>query len=170
MEKVTIDIKSVNFPGKPVKDAQKATKEFGLQIGQAIQYEWFKKEGNSSQYYSRWGEFHNRRLYARAEQSIAKYKNELSIDGDLSHLNLDWSCISIIPKFVDLVVNGMSEKLYKVRADSQDALSVKRKTEFQNVIESEMIAKPVLEQIDQDFGINTFINDKDNLPENDEEL
>jgi hypothetical protein len=170
MEKVQLDIKAVNFPGKPVTDAEKATIEFGLKIGQAIQYEWFRKDGNSCQYYSRDAEFNRRRLYARAEQPIQKYKNELAIDGDLSYLNLDWTPISITPKFVDLVVNGMADRVFKVRADSQDALSVKRKTEFQDVIQGEMLAKPILEKIEKDFGINPFVNDKETLPENDEEL
>ena len=45
MKDVTIDIASTGFPSQFVSDAEKATDEFGLQIGQAIQYEWFKKDG-----------------------------------------------------------------------------------------------------------------------------
>ena len=33
-----------------------------------------------------------------ARQSIQKYKDELSINGDLSYLNLDWKPVPIIPK------------------------------------------------------------------------
>lgn len=170
MEKVKVNIKAVGFPGKPATDAEKATKAYGLMIGQAIQYEWFKKDGNNTQYYDRWAEFNRRYRYARAEQPVHKYKQELSVDGDMSHLNLDWTPISVIPKFVDIVVNGMADRLFKVRADSQDSLSVKRKTEFQDIIEGEMLAKPILEQVKKDFGVNPFVNDPDTLPENDEEL
>ena len=98
-----IDISSVGFPSQFVSDAEKATEEFGLQIGQAIQYEWFKKDGNQCRYYNQWRDFYRLRLYARGEQPVGKYKNELAVDGDLSYLNLDWTPVPIIPKFVDIV-------------------------------------------------------------------
>jgi hypothetical protein len=123
MKNVTIDITSSAFPSQLATDSEKASQQFGLQVGQAIQYEWFRKDGNNCRYYGQWKEFHRLRLYARGEQGVAKYKNELAIDGDLSYLNLDWTPVPIIPKFVDIVVNGMSERLFKVKAYSQDAMS-----------------------------------------------
>ncbi len=119
MKDVTIDIASTGFPSRFVSDAEKATNEFGLQIGQAIQYEWFKKDGNQCRYYNQWRDFHKLRLYARGEQSIAKYKNEIAVDGDLSYLNLDWTPVPILPKFVDIVVNGMQDREFKVKAYAQ---------------------------------------------------
>ena len=116
MKEVTIDIQAAAFPDQFVSDATKDTVEYGLQIGQAIQYEWFRRDSGSCRFYSQWSEFMRLRLYARGEQSVAKYKNELAIDGDLSYLNLDWSPVPIIPKFVDIVVNGMSDRLFKVKA------------------------------------------------------
>ena len=110
MKDVKINISSVGFPSQFVSDAEKATDEFGLQIGQAIQYEWFRKDSNGCRYYSQWRDFNRLRLYARGEQSIAKYKNELAVDGDLSYLNLDWTPVPILPKFVDIVVNGMQDR------------------------------------------------------------
>ena len=120
---VTISIKQEAFPTQFVSDEKKATEEYGLQIGQAIQYEWFRKDSSQCRYYSQWRDFHRLRLYARGEQSVAKYKNEIAIDGDLSHLNLDWTPVPILPKFVDIVVNGMSDRLFKVKAFAQDAMS-----------------------------------------------
>ena len=110
MKKVDINISSTGFPSQFVSDSKKASDEFGLQIGQAIQYEWFKKDGNGCRFYSQWGDFHRLRLYARGEQSVGKYKNELAIDVDLSYLNLDWTPVPILPKFVDIVVNGMQSR------------------------------------------------------------
>ena len=106
---------------------KKATDEFGLQVGQAIQYEWFRKDGGGCRFYNQWQEFHRLRLYARGEQPIAKYKNELAVDGDLSYLNLDWTPVPIIPKFVDIVVNGMSDRLFKVNCVAMDAMSAEKK-------------------------------------------
>ena len=123
MKDVKINISSTGFPSQFVSDAEKDSEEFGLQIGQAIQYEWFKKDGSQCRYYEQFRALHRLRLYARGEQSIAKYKQELAIDGDLSYINLDWTPVPILPKFVDIVVNGMSDRLFSVKAYAQDALS-----------------------------------------------
>jgi len=170
MNDVKINISSTGFPSQFVSDAEKATDEFGLQIGQAIQYEWFKKDGRQCRFYSQWGEFHRLRLYARGEQSVGKYKNELAVDGDLSYLNLDWTPVPILPKFVDIVVNGMSDRLFKVKAYSQDAISQSKRSKFQQLIEGEMLAKPILENIQEQMGINPFSVDPQQLPTSDEEL
>jgi len=116
------------------------------------------------------GDFHRLRLYARGEQSVGKYKNELAVDGDLSYLNLDWTPVPILPKFVDIVVNGMSDRLFKVKAYSQDALSQSKRSKFQQLIEGEMLAKPILKNIQEQMGINPFSVDPQELPSSDEEL
>ena len=170
MKEVKIDIKAAAFPDQFVSDEEKATEEYGLQVGQAIQYEWFRRDSNTCRFYSQWGEFNKLRLYARGEQSIQKYKNELAIDGDLSYLNLDWTPVPIIPKFIDIVVNGMSDRLFKVRAYAQDALSAEKRSKFQDMIEADMVARPVLSQMSRDFGIDVFNTPEEDLPETGEEL
>ena len=167
---VTIEINQAAFPTQFVSDEKKATKEYGLQIGQAIQYEWFRKDSSQCRYYSQWRDFHRLRLYARGEQSVAKYKNEIAIDGDLSHLNLDWTPVPILPKFVDIVVNGMSDRLFKVKAYAQDAMSQSKRSKYQDMIEGQMAAKPILEIIQKKGGVDPFSMDPEELPETDEEL
>jgi len=170
MKEVNVNISSVGFPSQFVSDAEKATEEFGLQIGQAIQYEWFRKDSGGCRYYSQWRDFNRLRLYARGEQSVAKYKNELAVDGDLSYLNLDWTPVPIIPKFVDIVVNGMSSRLFKVKAYAQDALSQSKRSKYQDMIQGQMAAKSVLESVQKNTGFDPFIMDPDELPATDEEL
>tara|TARA_B100000497_G_scaffold123563_1_gene156444 strand:- start:1804 stop:4239 length:2436 start_codon:yes stop_codon:yes gene_type:complete len=170
MKQVNINIKTAAFPDQFVSDSTKDTKEFGLQVGQAIQYEWFRKDGGSCRFYNQWADFNKLRLYARGEQSIAKYKNELAVDGDLSYLNLDWTPVPIIPKFVDIVVNGMSDRLFKVKAYAQDVMSAEKRNQFQEMVEADMIAKPILQQMNQDFGIDTFMIPEEQLPETGDEL
>jgi len=170
MKNVKIDIASTGFPSQFVSDKEKATDEFGLQIGQAIQYEWFRKEGNNCRYFNQWRDFHRLRLYARGEQSIGKYKNEIAVDGDLSYLNLDWTPVPILPKFVDIVVNGMQDRLYDVNTYAQDAVSQSRRSKFQQMIEGQMVAKPLLQKIQQKTGVDPFTTNPDELPESDEEL
>ena len=170
MKDVKINITSAGFPSQFVSDSIKASEEFGLQIGQAIQYEWFKKDGNGGRYYGQWRDFHKLRLYARGEQSIAKYKNELAVDGDLSYLNLDWTPIPILPKFIDIVVNGMSDRLFKVKAYAQDAMSQSKRSKYQNMVEGQMIAKPFLEMVANKTGVNPFVMPPEQIPSSDEEL
>jgi hypothetical protein len=170
MKNIVIDITSTAFPSQLATDAEKASESFGLQVGQAIQYEWFRKDGNSCRYYSQWREFHRLRLYARGEQSITKYKNELAIDGDLSYLNLDWTPVPILPKFVDIVVNGMSDRLFKVKAYAQDAMSQSKRNKYQDMIEAQMAGKDVLNIIQQKTGANPFMMDPEELPQTDDEL
>jgi hypothetical protein len=170
MKDVSINIIATGFPTQFVSDSEKASVEYGLQIGQAIQYEWFRKDGNQCRYYGQWRDFHRLRLYARGEQSVQKYKNELAIDGDLSYLNLDWTPVPVIPKFVDIVVNGMSDRLFKVKAYAQDAMSQSKRTKYQDVIEAQMVSKDILEIVQERTGISAFTIDPEDLPSTDEEL
>lgn len=171
MRDVKINIQNAGFPSQFATDAEKASAEFGLKVGQSIQYEWFRKDGVAQcRYYSRWNEIHRLRLYARGEQPIKKYKDELAIDGDLSYLNLDWTPVPILPKFVDIVVNGMSDRLFKVKAYAQDAISQSKRSKFQDMIEGQMAGKDVLEKIQEKTGVNPFMMDPDKLPNDDEEL
>ena len=170
MKEVKVDVNPSSFPSQYVPDSKKNTMEFGLQIGQAIQYEWFKRDNGSSKFYNQWDEFHRLRLYARAEQSVGKYKNELAIDGDLSYMNLDWTPVPIVPKFIDIVVNGMADRMFDVKAHAQDPLSISKRNRYQENIEKDMVSKDFLTQIQQQFGVNAFNNDPQNLPENEEEL
>ena len=170
MKDVKISITSTGFPSQFVSDAEKDSNEFGLQIGQAIQYEWFKKDGSQCRFYDQWRAFHRLRLYARGEQAIAKYKQELAVDGDLSYLNLDWTPVPILPKFVDIVVNGMSDRLFQVKAYAQDALSQSKRNKYQDMIEGQMVAKPLLEKIQKATGADPFVVSPEQLPNDDAEL
>jgi len=170
MKDVKINISSVGFPNQFVSDAEKATDQYGLQIGQAIQYEWFRKDGSQCRFYNQFADFNRLRLYARGEQSIAKYKNEIAVDGDLSYLNLDWTPVPILPKFVDIVVNGMADRLFKVNAYAQDAVSQAKRSKYQEMVESQMNARDILTLVKEESGVDPFIMPEEELPKTDEEL
>ena len=170
MKEPVILINPTTFPNQQATDAEKNSLEYGMRVGESIQYEWFKRDGNSCRFYDQWVEFHRLRLYARGEQPIGKYKNEIAVDGDLSYLNLDWTPVPIIPKFVDIVVNGMADRLFDVKASAQDAMSAEKKHQFQEIVEADMVAKPMLEATEEMFGIDMFNTPKQDLPESDQEL
>lgn len=170
MEKPSVIINQLPFPNQMASDEEKSSEKYGLSVAKAIEGEWFKRKGNSCRFYDQWGEYHRLRLYARGEQPMQKYKDELSINGDMSMLNLDWTPIPIIPKFVDIVVNGMNDRLYKVKAEAQDVMSAEKKNQFQESIEKDMVSKDFLEMTKQEFGINAFNMDPNELPADDQEL
>jgi len=158
------------FPSQTVSDAEKLSYEYGLKVGKAIEQEWFNNDRNSNRYKSNHNNFHNLRLYARGEQSIQKYKDELSINGDLSYLNLDWKPVPIIPKFVDIVVNGIAERTYDIKAYSQDPFGIKQRTEYMESITRDMQTKEFNDAAMKNFNIDLYENKKEELPESEEEL
>ena len=160
------------FPSQVVSDAEKASWEYGTQVGQAIEYEWFGQgRTNGNRYLTSWNQFHQLRLYARGEQSIQKYKDELSINGDLSYLNLDWKPVPILSKFVDIVVNGISAKSYDIKAYAQDPASIKKRTDYATMLHDDMIAHEYLEGLKQTLGISVYQTpDIQIVPETQDEL
>ena len=157
-----------HFPSQVVSDVEKLSYEYGLKVAKAIEKEWFDQSENRYAYNQ--NSFHNLRLYARGEQSIQKYKDELSVNGDLSYLNLDWKPVPIIPKFVDIVVNGMADRMYDIKAYSQDPFGVGKRTAYMESILEDMRSKELNDYAQQAFGVNLYTNNADQLPETEEEL
>ena len=160
----------VNFPRQDVSDLEKDSMEYGQKVAEAINSEWFNNEASLYKYVSNVNNFHRLRLYARGEQPVQKYKDELSINGDLSYLNLDWKPVPIISKFVDIVVNGISERLYDVKAYSQSPNGVQKRTEYMENILADMRMKEFNEEAKKEFGVDTSKSDIKELPQTDEEL
>ena len=158
------------FPSQVASDLEKVSGEYGLKVAKAIEAEWFKRDSGTNRFYSNHNDFHRLRLYARGEQSIQKYKDELSINGDLSYLNLDWKPVPIIPKFVDIVVNGISERVFDIKAYSQDPYGVDKRTQYMESILIDMQNLELNKQVQDFYGISILENDATNIPENKEEL
>ena len=158
------------FPSQVVSDAEKLSYDYGLKVAKAIETEWFYDDRSHTRYDTNFNNFHKLRLYARGEQSIQKYKDELSINGDLSYLNLDWSPVPIIPKFVDIVVNGIADRAFDIKAYSQDPYGVAKRTEYMESVLGDMATKEMNDFAAQEFGINLYQNDPEKLPETQEEL
>ncbi len=164
------------FPSQVVPDVEKLSYDYGLDVAKAIETEWFDRADNgahrrsASRFYANRNDFHRLRLYARGEQSVQKYKDELSINGDLSYLNLDWKPVPIIPKFVDIVVNGMSERNYDIKVFSQDPYGVAKRTEYMESVLRDLKAKEFDAAAQQNFNMDFRENDPETLPETEEEL
>jgi len=158
------------FPSQTVSDAEKRSQEYGLKIAKAIETEWFNNDRSINRYRSNNNNFHKLRLYARGEQSIQKYKDELSINGDLSYLNLDWKPVPIIPKFVDIVVNGIAERTYDIKAFSQDPYGIKERTKYMESMLRDIQMKELNAQALETTGFDISQTNNVELPETKEEL
>jgi len=160
------------FPSQVVSDAEKASLEYGSQVAQAIEQEWFSQGRTSgNRYLTNWNNFHMLRSYARGEQSIQKYKDELAINGDLSYLNLDWKPVPILSKFVDILVNGISSKSYDIKAYAQDPQSIKQRTSYASKIYEDMLSDEYLANLKETLGLDLYQSPDPNIiPETTEEL
>ena len=160
-----------SFPNQVVSDEVKASLEYGEQVARAIEGEWFQEGRSGNRYVQSYSNFHQLRLYARGEQSVQKYKDELSINGDLSYLNLDWTPVPVISKFVDIVANGMSNKSYEISTVAQDPFSIKNKTEYAKAIESDMANRQALADIQEVTGKDmSLTQNMVELPDSKDEL
>ena len=160
-----------SFPSQVVPLAEKLSLEYGLKVGQAIEYEWFRGgKVNMGKWQTGYQNFNRLRLYARGEQSVQKYKDELSINGDLSYLNLDWKPVPVVSKFVDIVVNGISQRSYDINAYAQDPVCSKIRTDYAKDLLVDINAKEFLEDAKKLLGVDAFSMDPDSAPRDKEEL
>jgi len=163
-------VSNSSFPSQVASDQEKMSYDYGLRVGRAIQNEWFSNDQGSVRFQSNQESFHGLRLYARGEQPVQKYKDELSINGDLSYLNLDWKPVPILSKFVDIVVNGIADRSFDVKAYSQDPYGVEKRTAYMDSIIRDMQTQELNDYAQEAFGINLYENDPSSLPESKEEL
>ena len=160
-----------SFPDQVVPDSVKNSYDYGLRVAQAIENEWFRQDIGGDKYLQNYQNYHSLRLYARGEQPVQKYKDELSINGDLSYLNLDWKIVPVIPKFVDIVVNGMTEKGYKIKSFATDPFALKERTKYAASIMEDMYSQSFVENIKQSTGADLYnTSNPENLPKSKEEL
>jgi hypothetical protein len=64
----------------------------------------------------------------------------------------------------------MSDRLFRVKAYAQDAVSAERRSKYQDMIETDMVSKDILNQIKDSFGVDAFDTNADQLPQDSEEL
>ena len=158
------------FPSQVVSDAEKLSYDYGLKVAKAIEAEWFHNDRQGNRYKTYKNNFHDLRLYARGEQSVQKYKDELSINGDLSYLNLDWKPVPIISKFVDIVVNGIAERTYDIKAYSQDPHGMNKRTAYMENILSDMQLTSFNTYVATTLSMDLTESGESTLPGSEEEL
>ena len=139
------------YPSPLASNEEKATKEYGLEYLKTMYYEW---HNNGDVYFrDRKMRYNRNRSYAEGNQDVGKYKDLLDVAGDSSYLNIDWSPVSIVPKFVDVIVNGMVNQEYDVKAKSIDPIAANKRLEKKKQMLGDMLSKNFLESLEDDTGI-----------------
>jgi hypothetical protein len=94
------------------------------------------------------------------------------IYGDLSYLNLDWKPVPILSKFVNILVNGISNKDYDIKAYAQDPESLKKRTNYAKALAKDIFAQDIITQLKATTGqdISKTSVSKENLPKTIEEM
>lgn len=169
------------FPDVFASDSVKDTEEYGLQWAQAIEAEWFQSEnGRLGRYQTSRQWYDKLRSYARGEQDTSIYERLLGITKDERgqattqkrlFTNYDLRPIQVIPKFVKLLTNQMSERLFEVSADAIDSKSQGIKKGKRDNLERLRVSKPIIKgakehlNIDMAPGVNL-----DDIPDTEEEV
>jgi hypothetical protein len=158
------------FPDVLAPDEVKSEDAYGIQFAKQIEHEWFfRPEQGACSYYDKREKYHNLRLYARGEQDTSIYKRLLGGE-DSTYTNYDWRPLQVLPKFVKLIVNQMTERLFDVKAEATDKFSTDMKDTHKKNLERMMLAKPVMKQAKQDLGVDLMPDDIDTYPDTQEEI
>ncbi len=160
-----------NFPNPLAKSSEKTSKGYGAAYAKAILGQWGGTESSQSLYQKRLKEFERSRDYAQGTQSTQIYKqllNSLDAGGQAgSLLNLDWTPVPIVPKFVKIVVNKILSRKPYPNVEAIDPVSRGAKENKKARTRAAIENKDFLKEMKQ-MGA-TLKDDVDNLPDTPEE-
>jgi len=149
--------KSSNFPDPLASSEEKQGKGYGLKYAKSIYQQWGKIDQQNSIYGNRKKTFEKNRRYANGTQDTAIYRSLLtSLDpnnGDGSMLNLDFTPVPILPKFVRIVVNKILSLNPYPNLEAVDPLSSSEKDTDRRKIEMLIAAKNQLKKIEDKTGV-----------------
>lgn len=154
------------YPTPFASNKEKGTKEYGLQYLKQMYQDW--DSSNDYSYSDKKQLFAKARSYAEGNQSVAKYKDLLDVEGDTSYMNIDWTPVSIVPKFVDVICGGMNNQEYEVIATAIDPVSEKKRENKKNKLFYNMMNRDFLNDISSKSGMD--FAPKGYVPESQDDL
>ena len=145
-----------NFPDPLASQEQKESKEYGLRYAKAIESQWGKRSDSNSLFSKRYDLFKRNKDYATGVQDTSIYKRLLNnVDpnaGDGSLMNLDFTPVPILPKFVRIVVNKILGRNLYPNLEAIDPLSSSEKNRDKKRIEIQVALKKQLIEFQQKTG------------------
>jgi hypothetical protein len=144
------------FPDPLVDRSVKETNEYGLKYAQAIMSQWGDVTKDQSLLRNRQRIFERNEKYAKGVQDTSIYMQLLtSLDpsnGDGSFLNLDFTPVPILPKFVRIVVNKILSKKPYPNVQAVDPFSSTEKDVHKRKVEMQIQQKEAIKQLAQKLG------------------
>lgn len=163
---------SSNFPNPLAPTEEKEGVKYGLSYAKAIYQQWGKIDYQNSVYGTRKKTFEKNRRYANGTQDTTIYRSLLtSLDpnnGDGSMLNLDFTPVPILPKFVRIVVNKILSLSPYPNLEAVDPISSSEKDTDKRKLEMLVSAKNQIKKIEDKTGVIVGMDSKD-IPETLEE-
>ena len=162
-----------SFPDPLASKEAKDEKSYGLKYAKAIEGQWNATDGENSLQRKRSKIFERNRDYAQGVQNTSIYKRLLnSLDpnsGDGSLLNLDYTPVPILPKFVRVVVNKILSRNPYPNLEAVDPLSSSEKNREKNRLRMQVQMKEELKALKESTGGLVLDKDPDKLPDSLEE-
>ncbi len=161
------------FPDPLSSQEEKLKKEYGLQYAKAIEGQWGSSNDNSSSFGGRRNVFSRNRDYANGTQDTSIYKQLLNQNnpngGDGSLMNLDFTAVPILPKFVRIVVNKILSRNLYPNIEAIDPLSSSEKNQKKNFQLNQVRMKEQLMEMQKMMGQPMMGIDANQIPETEEE-
>jgi len=168
--------KSLNTGNDILKDFQleklsiseKSSKEFGLQISKKI---WgFVVSGLGGYYFNRNARFRKNRNYANGRIDVqAMFQDRLQMNGKTNYIKLNWQTLQIVNRIISGLVGRWMVRGEKIQVNAIDTLSIKNKNEEYSNLEFMIANRKMLEQLEQQSGVQILPQDKE-LPQSEDEL
>jgi len=160
------------FPDPLAHAEEKAMQEYGLQYAKAIENQWGSGTDTYSSLKTKKETFARSRKYANGTQDTTPYKKLLtSLDPNGNNgtlLNLDYTPVPILPKFVKIVVNNILSRNPQPNVEAVDPLSSSEKDLEKKNIEASILAKPELMKLKEKTGM-VIAEDPEQIPDTLEE-
>lgn len=163
--------KQSGFPDPLAPKEEKATKDYGIRYAKAIRDQWSSGNQGGSILQKRKDVFLKNRAYAQGTQDTSIYRQLLSSldpnNGDGTFLNLDFTPVPILPKFVRIVVNKILSREPYPNVEAVDPISSSEKDKERQKKEALIKAKQQLINVKEKTGVD--VADVDQLPDTLEE-
>lgn len=156
------------FPSDLATNSAKKSDAYGIAYSNAIEEDWFKRVNTNNQFYTQKLQYQEYRAYRQGNQSDDRFKKYINPTGDTSWINLDYTPIQIIPKFIDIVKNSIVDQFFRVAVEAVDPMALSKRDEERDKILARKITKEVMEAVGNMGGADRL--SEKFIPENDEEL
>jgi hypothetical protein len=157
----------LNFQIDSLSIKDKSEFAYGKQVAEALLAQ--VNGGTSSYFWTRNQRWKVNRNYANGRIPMQQFIDLLEFNGKTNYLNINWQCIKLPNRIISGLVGRWMGRSEKINVTATDSLSTKKKQEEYEELEFYIDNKRMLEQLQQESGVQMIPNDN-SLPSDKEEL